>query len=391
MFGRKKIVKQIWKALEKESVLFVAERRMGKTTVLNHLRDNPNSDYIVIYSDVEAIATPLQFVEKILNSLSKHLNLKDKISIQGWEGLKGLLGSMEPKQIKFPGLKKNWKPLLEKTLTTICKNTDKQVLFFWDEIPYMLQKIHQNELKADIIDNSALEILDMLRSLRQSISNLRMIFTGSIGLHHVLAEISRDISSEPLNDMKTIPLEPLSLVDAQKMAAYLLANEELEISEDQSIELMINQCDRVPFYIERVVTRLVLTEKPVDMELVNQVIDEIIVDANNELEMEHFRSRLATYYTGSELLENNSPLAHSDITKQLLDFFATTDTPLSIDECHKLIKTKFPVSRDLVIKLLDSLAKDYYLCRNVHGQYYFCFTLLKRWWFKAQGLGGAGL
>ena len=59
IFGRTEIVKQMWKTLENESVLFVAERRIGKTTVLDCLRDNPHHDYIVIYSDVEGVVTPL--------------------------------------------------------------------------------------------------------------------------------------------------------------------------------------------------------------------------------------------------------------------------------------------------------------------------------------------
>ena len=68
IFGRSVIVKQIWKTLENESILFVAERRIGKTTVLDCLRDTPHSDYIIIYSDVEGVVTPLQFVEKIISS-----------------------------------------------------------------------------------------------------------------------------------------------------------------------------------------------------------------------------------------------------------------------------------------------------------------------------------
>ncbi|MCK5665111.1 MAG: hypothetical protein KAI17_16590, partial [Thiotrichaceae bacterium] len=270
----------------------------------------------------------------------------------------------------------------------ICDNTHQKVLFLWDEIPYMLQKIHQHELKSGIIENNALEILDVLRALRKSNNNLRMVFTGSIGLHHVLAEISQGISSEPTNDMKTVPLKPLTRLEAREMVIYLLKEEGIIVTDDKIIELIICQCDRVPFYIKRVVERLGLIENSINTALVSQTIDEMIVDADNELEMEHFRSRLTDYYTGSEILENDIPLAHSDIAKQLLDFFATTEAPLSIDECHQLIKTRFPVNRDVLITLLDYLTKDYYLCRNTDGSYHFCFTLLKKWWVKAQGLGG---
>ena len=388
IFGRKKIVKQIWKILEKESILFVAERRIGKTTVLDQLRDNPHDDYIVIFSDVEGITTPLEFVKKIIQSLSSHLNPKEKIVIEGWETIKELLGSMETNKIKFPRLKKNWKPLLEKALTIICAKSDKKVVFLWDEIPYMLQKIHQHEQKSAIVENNSLEILDILRSLRKNNNNLRMIFTGSIGLHHILTEISHGISTEPLNDMKTVPLTPLTPSEAKEMVMYLLDEEDVIEIDDNSIDLIIKQCDRVPFYIKRMIERLGLQEHPINSVSIRQTLNEMIVDANDELEMEHFRSRLTDYYTGSETLENDSALAHSDIAKQLLDIFAATETSLSIDECYQLIKTYFPINRDLLIKLLNDLANDYYLCRNTDGSYYFCFTLLKQWWLKAQGLTG---
>jgi len=38
-------------------------------------------------------------------------------------------------------------------------------------------------------EKTAMEVLDFLRALRQTHSGLRMVITGSIGLHHVLSSL----------------------------------------------------------------------------------------------------------------------------------------------------------------------------------------------------------
>ena len=60
-------------------------------------------------------------------------------------------------------------------------------------------------------EQAAVEVLDTLRSLRQENPGLRMVFSGSIGLHHVLGSI-RDgkMSSEPVNDMYPVEVPPLA-------------------------------------------------------------------------------------------------------------------------------------------------------------------------------------
>ncbi len=55
-----------------------------------------------------------------------------------------------------------------------------------------------------------MEMLDTLRALRQTYPQLKMVYTGSIGLHHVVAKLKKlGYNNVPTNDMYPYELQPL--------------------------------------------------------------------------------------------------------------------------------------------------------------------------------------
>ena len=126
-------------------------------------------------------------------------------------------------------------------------------VFLWDEVPYMIDHIRRADGEL-----AAVEVLDTLRSLRQEHPELRMVFSGSIGLHHVLVAI-RDgkMSSEPVNDMYQVEVPPLATADAVKLAEDLIQGESLQASNArESAEVIAEEADRFPFYIHHIVAGL---------------------------------------------------------------------------------------------------------------------------------------
>ena len=85
--------------------------------------------------------------------------------------------------------------------------------------------------------DAALALLDLLRELRQSFPRLRMVFTGSIGLHHVLDQLQPGTASAlaPVNDMLRVDLPPLAGDAARDLAVELLAGEELSVSDASAV------------------------------------------------------------------------------------------------------------------------------------------------------------
>lgn len=389
--GRDRLIARMWKTLAKESVVFTAERRIGKTTVMKKMEAEPAEGTLVLYSDLEKVDTAVRFVETLLTDLKKHLTKGAKIA--RWLGnFVESIGGMEVGGIiKIPQReKKDWQSVLEKTLSNACKNqANIQLVFLWDEIPYMLQKINALEAATGSNDYSALAILDCLRAMRSDNPNLRMLFTGSVGLHHVLSDLRADqFASQPVNEMAKINIGPLGPDHAMELARDLIAREEIECNSQDAVgEQLILLTDRVPFYIHRVVSKLALREEAITPAVVQSEIRKCLTDPSDPWEMDHFRQRLKIYYRGSIQDANRADIDTAEVAKHLLNNIAAAGKPQSIDQCHADLKSKRPIEdRDAVIELLNSLAKDHYLERNEEGRYAFRFPLVRRWWVMAEGL-----
>ena len=124
------------------------------------------------------------------------------------------------------------------------KRTERLV-FFWDEFPWMVQSVQRNEGSK-----SAVEILDTIRSLRHEQSKFRVIFTGSIGLHHVLGKLSADgYPTSAKNDMFHVTVMPLAPPDAQRLAADLLQGENIACDNlAEAAATIAEEVDCIPYY-----------------------------------------------------------------------------------------------------------------------------------------------
>lgn len=389
--GRDRLIARMWKAIERESVVFTAERRIGKTTVMKKMAAEPIAGAIVLYADLEKVDTPVRFIETLLADLKKYLTKRATLGLWLGEFLESIGGTEVGGVIKIPQRdKKDWQSVLEKTLSIACSNQpDSRLVFLWDEIPYMLQKISALERESGSKDNSALAILDCLRAMRNENANLRMIFTGSVGLHHVLADVRGDrFASQPANDMGKLDIGPLSPEHASELARDLLATEEIECSSrDGVIEQLAQLTDRVPFYIHRVVSKLAMLDGIVTPQAVESEIKKCLTDDADPWEMSHFRDRLKIYYRGTIQDANGAVIETASVAKLLLNNLAAVAHPQSIEQCNADLKSKIPIeNRDLVIELLSSLAQDHYLERDQDGKYAFRFPLVRRWWVIAEGL-----
>ncbi|NQT14124.1 MAG: hypothetical protein HQ582_15325 [Planctomycetes bacterium] len=391
--GRDKLIRRMWKAIERGSAVFTAERRIGKTTVLTKMEAEPPDGKIVLYADLEKVDTPVRFVEVLLTDLNRYLPAK---AILGqWLGkFLESIGDVEVGGIIRipPQEKKGWQSILEKALANACSNQSAaQFVFLWDEVPYMLQKISALERKSGSNDNSALAILDSLRAMRNENPNLRMVFTGSVGLHHVLTDLRGNrYASQPTNDMEEIEIGPLAPEYASTLARDLLAREEIRCnSEDSVVERLVELTDGVPFYIHRVVTRMALADEVATPATVDAEIMRQFTNTSDPWKMEHFRGRLTIYYRGRLMDADGKRVKRASLAKSLLNHLAVATEPQSIDQCNADLKsrTRFE-NRDAVVELLTSLAMDHYLTRDDDGRYRFRFPLIQKWWILAEGLNG---
>jgi hypothetical protein len=393
--GRDRLIESIWTRLrmpaEQGSLRFTAERRVGKTTVMTKMAAEPADGFDVLFLEVEGIDSCDRLTELLLNRM-RPLLTTGEMTRNWFEGFRDAVGGTEiGGVIKLPEKSQlGWQTTLEKAIEGFCRNRpERTILLMFDELPYMLQKIDEVSSKVGR-PHEALTLLDTFRALRQRHDNLRMIFAGSVGLHHVLRELRQaKLAAEPVNNMQLIEIHPLENEDALKLASQSLDASRVKCSGDaQAIAIrLIEQTSNVPFYMERIVGQLAMLGRAVTLDDVDSTVLEHLTSDHDPWEMEHFRSRLETYYGRTLKDANGKPISEEAIARSILDHFAVTDDPQSIEQVWSMIRGQFALTdRKIAVEMLKSLGQDHYLISDSQKRYRFRFHLIKRWWRIAQGL-----
>lgn len=207
VIGRDALIEQLWHIVERQSLILIAERRMGKTSILRKMVAEAPAGKLPVYRDLESVRTPLEFVQLVFDDVGEYLSRSGRTANRVQRILTQLGGAEIGGILKIPPVAApHWKTLLPSVIEDLMEQQDRMVILLWDEVPLMLHNIKQRDGA-----NAAMEILDLLRSLRQEHPGLRMVFTGSIGLHSVITSLRKlGYANAPTNDMHTVDVPPLS-------------------------------------------------------------------------------------------------------------------------------------------------------------------------------------
>jgi hypothetical protein len=278
-------------------LVITAERRIGKTTVIKKMRHEPMPGWVPVFQDLERCHSAAEFAMAVYKEIHQFLSQKGKVTRRAKEWFMAMGG------IEIGGLFKlpertgtHWKDVFTRAVEDLIHENDAsgtKLLFLWDEMPFMLANIRDREG-----EQTAMEVLDLLRALRQTHSGLRMVITGSIGLHHVLSSLKeKNYGNSPKNDTATIEVPPLDESDAIKLARMLIEGEDLP-SPDKgaaAATAIAREADCFPFYIHHIVRALKIRGLDATPENVAQVVASQMVDANDPWELLHYRERIPIY------------------------------------------------------------------------------------------------
>jgi AAA+ ATPase superfamily predicted ATPase len=78
VIGRDVFIKKSWQLIDQQSVILTSERRIGKTSVIRKMCEQPTENNTVVFRDVEGISTIKEFVNRLIDDLSGHQNLLTK-------------------------------------------------------------------------------------------------------------------------------------------------------------------------------------------------------------------------------------------------------------------------------------------------------------------------
>jgi hypothetical protein len=366
--GREFDLATIKERLLEQSVLLVAERRVGKTSLLTLLRARPPEGSLVLKLSVEGVTAPDELVRRVAQESRGALPVKLRDRLHGVLDEFGITG-LGPVTISSAAMGEwRWKEALRQIVQQLL-DEHPLVIIVLDEFPYMLDNVRRAG-GPDV----ARHILDSLRELRQEVPRLRFLMCGSIGLHHVLREL-RDGSWAPINDLAVCSVGPLSDEDAVYLATALLRNEGIDCQgkEDDVGQEIARATENVPYYIhgvaaalKRIVGRIVV---PADAHI---VVSATIEDPDDPWGLRHLEERVHDYYGD-----------RCQAALQILDHIAMSErAPLS--ELRSLTDVT-PIGDRHLRALMDDMQRDHYLVQT-RGVFAFRLGILRIAWISIRYL-----
>ena len=339
--GRAKMTERARNRLQVGANLILTDpRRMGKTFWMRTFAAR-EQQFHTYFIDYEGTTTVGEFLTKTAEALITDCSLPTRARKQMATIFDNceLTLSEGPIAIKSHFRQTSPHNLLRRVLTSL--ETDDGVtipLVMMDEVPMAINNIAKNEGS-----DSADEVLQTLRTLRFEASGIRWIITGSVGFHHVLRRI--DATQGVLNDLESLPLGPLTQIEAEELANRLLLGIKQPTIENVVNEL-IEVSGGIPFLLHKIVKTLEERHtnviKPHE---VRECFEDFIDDPDEFNWFEHYLTRMPLNYG------TRAYIADEVLRKTL-------------SETHEWVPSSSLTPDNEAADVLEDLIKDHYLERR---------------------------
>lgn len=362
-WGRGDDVAQVWRQLERGSVLLTAPRRHGKSSLMHALADAPRDGWTVEYFDVEYVQTPRELLVELTAAVLAHDRLRtvlDKVKqapgqLARWLG--GIVSDVGLARDKIGELKialrdglgeaPSWAELTEQLLT-LLDHAEGHVLLIVDEFPMMVG----NFLDRDQAD--AIHFLKWFRAVRQRRGGdrLRFLLGGSVNIEPRLELLGQQAL---LADLERFPLRPLERRHAEAFVAAVLEAEDARHEIGVAAEIVrVADCG-VPFFLQVLISEAMAEARRQRRGLLVPDIEPIYQDRvlgpGNRARFSHYHSRLKEHYGPLEeparLVLDALVLDQPLTTRTLADVIARGgESAAVLDETLALLESDYYVERD---------------------------------------------
>lgn len=225
---RPQVEEAFWSALGNgEHILFVAPRRVGKTSIMKALAAESERGFLLVYEDIESCGTSAELYRRLWQLILKRIHLQRRLSEQVGQ----LLGRNRVKSISLDGGiefeedQVDHKALL---LLLVQKLGEEKihVVLLLDEFPDVITRVQRNEGPE-----AAIDILHTLREMRQSeqFRHFTLVLAGSVGLGHVVSRLDRP---KLILDLRDIEVPPLSRSEGHTLMDMILNDATMQVPID---------------------------------------------------------------------------------------------------------------------------------------------------------------
>ena len=249
-FGRPKIEKRLWREIAKSNhVLFLAPRRVGKSSIVKYLAANPIEGHYCIYENIQSDKSIDEFYKRLCSLTLKCLNQKEKLKtiVDRWIS-KYKITSIGLESISFDSKDLDYRQLFFEMLHDLRTQKEKVVLIL-DEFPDVVNKIGKK-----FGQDEAVNLLDDLRRIRHDDEFRKvfvMIILGSIGLDHIVMELTGRI--DKINDFHNEYLGPIEESEIKSFLSHLLKDATMQVSDKVASHIINKIGYAIPYYIQLII------------------------------------------------------------------------------------------------------------------------------------------
>ena len=386
---RATFVAELWRTLRTAHAVLTAPRRTGKTSVMDYLRDHPESGFSVVSINVQDLTHPADFFQVLLDGFhDAHPDfVRDQLAA-GWDLVSGVLGGIDEVgaggfklalRRSDPDWRANWRRHGD-TFLAQARNTGVPMLFIIDEFPDMLLNLSRE-------DGGLLrEFLAWFRTQRQrpapSRDSIRWLVGGSVNLAGTLDALGL---VDLVNDLEDVALPPLTDGDIEAFVTEMLNGRDVPFDDDV-VQRLIDRLGRpIPLFMQMAAQDLYRLWKRERRRIVatdvDAVFDAMIIGSAARTRLQHFHSRIGQYYANP-----NRSIAHTLLGRISVSTSGLRRATLLQDTERALADLGVTLAaherRQLFNRLLLDLENDFYIVEVEEGVYDFASGVLKSWWRK---------
>jgi hypothetical protein len=372
-FVRESITKLIYRRLNSGANLFMAApRRVGKTSIMYSLRDNPQDGFSFIYVPTESIDNSELFFKRLFEALLNSNVVSNKVKTS--QTAKSVFETITQrvKKIGFFGVelelqdtvKEKYSDIFKELIRRLEQNGTRIILMI-DEFPSTVENISKKHGEIE-----AVNFLKLNRSIRQeSVGGIQFIYTGSIGLPAIVNRLN---TPESINDLNQIEIPPLSIEDGSLFAKLIFDTAKVPY-EVESITYMLNKINwLMPFFIQLTIQEIIDLYDRDDETMTNETVDEgfsLICNRRNNIHFDSYYNRLKDTFIEREY----------KIGINLLNIVAEGNSIRKDILFERMLQEG--IEEKEVISIIESLEYDGYI--NLRDkEYTFNSPILRLWWNK---------
>ena len=386
---REEFLTELWETLRTGHLVLTAARRTGKTSVMDHLRDQPRNDFQVVSINVQDLTHPADFFQVLLDAFhDAHPALVRDQLAAGWKlvtGALGLVGEIGVGEFKLalresdPNWRENWRRHGD-TFLTQARNMNIPILFIVDELPDMLLNLSRKD--AALLR----EFLAWFRTQRLNPApardSIRWLVGGSVNLAGTLDALGQ---VDLINDLEDVPLPPLTDSDIEVFVNEMLSGRGVPYDEAVPRRMSVRLGRPIPLFMQMATQDLYRLWKKEQRKIlaadVDTIFDALIVSSGARARLQHYYSRIQQYYTDPK----------RSIAYALLGQISVSESGLKraslLQETERLLvdsSVELPAHerKQLFNQILLDLENDFYIVEVEEGIYDFASGVLKPWWRK---------